>query len=98
MFEKYSQNEYIILTEWNWEKDYIYIIPVGVYSNIDMLAKKLRDILPYDKPIGCIGMGDNLDINVDILNKNGHTSYECRVIDFNQKGKEHTNEGWKMER
>lgn len=103
MFENWDSKA-ILLTEWHWyrsgDEPYVYFTPIGVYTEIGLFARKLQRLLPHDKKISVIMMGDDLHISVyeaDGIAIENVVSYEARLLHLNQINDGFAYDGWKFE-
>lgn len=106
MFEDHFENwdkQAIILTQWDWNRTssepYIYVTPIGVYTDIGVFARKLQRILSEFEDISVIMMGSDLHITgypeKDNYDKN--TSFEAKFLHIDQIEDDFHHEGWKFD-
>lgn len=102
MFENWDQKG-ILLTKWEWRRStdepYVYITPMGIYTDIGIFARKLQRILNYNAhSISVIMMGDDLHITEypDEGRYDNSTTYEAMTLHIDQIDSGFYVDGWKL--
>lgn len=110
-FEKwfYKYHSHVLLSEWRWyigNKSFIFHQPLGVYDNLNTLARRIKnelfrykeDVLD-EKIVHIDYMGDKLEIRIyDDSNYISHVDYICEFITFNNTESGYSEcEGYKFE-
>jgi len=93
------EREAILLTEWTYAEDYVYVTAVGVFSNIGTLARAIQMGIHKDWELGAaqlIGAELHLHFNTGIAGASHRL--RCQYVELDQAHSTKHHEGWKFNR
>lgn len=92
------QRQAILLTRIYWNPDYHYVTPLGVFTYIGTLARRLQKLLPHENKISVLMTGDELSFGFPCHTENMQQTLYCNFIELDQALSNQHCDGWSLER